>query len=65
MQPTMFPPAEGTATATGMQQSGKRSQQTIAAATVFTTNSGRLFITDRLTKQQYLVYTGSDLFPTT
>jgi len=31
------------------------------AANVCTTSSGRLFVTDKVSKQQYLVDTGSDL----
>jgi hypothetical protein len=36
-------------------------EQTSTAAHVCGTTTGRLFITDRLTKQQFLVDTGSDL----
>ena len=49
MQSAMFPPA------------GKLCQQSLRAANVCTTTSGRLFITDRVRKQRYLVDTGSDL----
>jgi hypothetical protein len=45
----MFPPA------------GKLRQQSLRAANVCTTASGRLFVTDRVRKQRYLVDTGSDL----
>jgi cleavage and polyadenylation specificity factor subunit 1 len=45
----MFPPA------------GKLRQQSLRAANVCTTPSGRLFVTDRVRKQRYLVDTGSDL----
>jgi cleavage and polyadenylation specificity factor subunit 1 len=45
----MFPPA------------GKLRQQSLRAANVCTTASGRLFVTDRVHKQRYLVDTGSDL----
>jgi hypothetical protein len=49
MHPTLLPPA------------GKLHQRTLTAANVCTTSSGRLFITDRISKQRYLVDTGSDL----
>jgi hypothetical protein len=44
---------------------GKRHQQKFTAASFCTTSSGRLFITDRTSKQRYLVDTGSDqcVFP--
>jgi hypothetical protein len=44
---------------TRQQENSK--QQTLKAANVCTYSSGRLFITDRITKQQYLIDTGSDL----
>jgi hypothetical protein len=40
---------------------GKRYQRTITTANVCTTSSGRLFTTGHITKQRYLVDTGSDL----
>jgi hypothetical protein len=40
---------------------GKLHQQSLRAANVCSTNSGRLFVTDRLNIQRYLVDTGSDL----
>jgi len=40
---------------------GKLHQRMLTAANVCTTSSGRLFISDRITKQRYLVDTGSDL----
>ena len=48
-QPPVFTPA------------GKLHQQSLRAANVCSTNSGRLFITDRVHKQGYLVDTGSYL----
>jgi hypothetical protein len=47
--------------ATMYQAVGKLSQQTLTAANVCTTGSSRLFVTDRATKEQYLIDTGSDL----
>jgi cleavage and polyadenylation specificity factor subunit 1 len=55
MHPTVLPPAEGPPPA------GKLHQWTLTAANVCTTSSGRLFITDRITKQRYLVDMGSEL----
>ena len=49
MHPTMLPPAV------------KLCQRTLTAANVCTTSSGRLFVMDRISKQRYLVDTGSDL----
>jgi len=40
---------------------GKSHQQTLTAANVCTTSCGHLFISDRISKQRYLVDTGSDL----
>lgn len=40
---------------------GKRSGQSIMATSDSPTNSGRLFVTDRKTKMQFLIDTGSDL----
>jgi hypothetical protein len=45
----MFPPA------------GTLRQQSLIAANVFTRASGRIFATDRVRKQRYLVDTGSYL----
>jgi hypothetical protein len=42
-------------------QQKQPTQQTLPTAQVCTTSTGRLFITDRSTKRQYLVDTGSDL----
>ena len=39
----------------------KLHEQALKAANVCTTSSGRLFVTDRISKQLYLVDTGSDL----
>jgi hypothetical protein len=55
-----LPPAGGLPS-TGRQSAGKLQQQTLKAANVCTYSSGHLFITDRITKQQYLIDTGSDL----
>ena len=43
------------------QAAGKLSQQTLTEANVCTTISDRLFVTDQVSKQQYLINTGSDL----
>jgi hypothetical protein len=45
---------------TVLQQRDYR-QQTLTAANVCTTSSSRLFVMDRISKQRYLVDTGSDL----
>jgi len=60
------PPAERLASAeelppAGRLPAGKLHQRTLTAANVCTTSSGRLFITDRVSKRRYLVDTGSDL----
>ena len=47
--------------ATMYQAVRKLSQQTLTAANVCTTSSGCLFITDRVTKQWYLINTRSNL----
>ncbi len=47
--------------ATLRQALGKLGQRTLEAAHVCFTNSGRLLVTDRTSKLQYLVDTGSDL----
>jgi hypothetical protein len=43
------------------RRQGQPTQQASPAAQVCTTSRGRLFITDRITKRQFLVDTGSDL----
>ena len=47
--------------ATRRQAFGKLGQRTLEAAHVCFTNSGRLLVTDRTSKLQYLIDTGSDL----
>lgn len=47
--------------ATLCQAVGKLQQRTLTAANACTTNSGRLLVTDRVTKTRYLIDTGSDL----
>jgi hypothetical protein len=42
-------------------QPGKHQHRTLTAANVCTTSSGRLLVTDRRSKQRYLIDTGSDL----
>jgi len=65
--PTVLPPAEGLPqaerllTAEQLPPAGKLHRQTLMAANVCTTSSGRLFVIDRYSKQRYLVDTGSDL----
>jgi hypothetical protein len=54
-------PAEGLPPAGGNPPARKLHQRTLTAANFCTTSSGRLFVTDRTTKQRYLVDTGSDL----
>jgi hypothetical protein len=54
-------PAESPTTEDSLPPTGKLKQRSLTAANVCTTSSGRLFIKDRVTKQQYLVGTGSDL----
>jgi hypothetical protein len=44
-----------------LQPARKLERQTSAAAHVCTTNSGRLFITDKVSKCRFLIDTGSDL----
>jgi len=67
MHPTLLPPTEQLPTAEGrtpterFPPARKPHQQTLTAANVCTTSSGRLFISDRTSKQRYLVDTGSDL----
>jgi hypothetical protein len=67
MDPTLLPPAEGLPTTEGLPPTdrlppaGKLCQRTLRVANVCTTSSDRLFVTDRITKQRYLVDTGSDL----
>jgi hypothetical protein len=55
MHPTLLPPAKR------LPPVGKLNQRALTAANVCTISSGRLFITDRISKQRYLVHTGSDL----
>ena len=59
------PPAERLASAeelppAGKLPAGKLHQRKLTAANVCTSSSGRLFITDRVSKRRYLVETGSD-----
>jgi hypothetical protein len=61
MHSAVLTPAEVPAPADGLPPAGKLQQRTLTAANVCTTNSGRLFIADRVTKQKYVVDTGSDL----
>jgi hypothetical protein len=61
IQSTVLTPAEGPTLADSLPPAGKFQQRSLTAANVCTTSSGRLFITDRVTKQQYLVDTGSDM----
>jgi len=73
MHPTVLPPAEefpptkgllpaeGLLPADRLPPAGKLHQRTLAAANICTTSSSHLFIMDRISKQQYLVDTGSDL----
>ena len=61
VHPTVLPPAEGLPPRERLPPAGKLHQRTLTAANVCTTSSGRLFISDRITKQRYLVDTGSDL----
>jgi hypothetical protein len=44
-----------------LQLAGKLEQQTSAVANVCTTDTGRLFITDKTSKRWFLLDTGSDL----
>jgi hypothetical protein len=44
-----------------LHPAGKLAQQTSAAAHVCTTATGRLFVTDKSSKQRFLIDTGSDL----
>ena len=46
---------------TVVPSAGNPHQQALKAANVYTTCFGRLFVKDRITKQRYLVDTGSDL----
>jgi hypothetical protein len=61
MQSTVLTPAESPKPEDSLPPTGKHKQRSLTAANVCTTNSGRLFIKDRVTKQQYLIETGSDL----
>jgi hypothetical protein len=62
VHPTVLPPAEGLPPRErDSRQQENFNQRTLTAANVCTTSSGRLFISDRITKQRYLVDTGSDL----
>jgi len=67
MHPTLRPPTEGLPTEEGrtpterFPPAGKPHQQMLTAANVCTTSSGHLFISDRTSKQRYLVDTRSDL----
>ena len=63
-----LPPTEGIPPAEGLPPSdrirptaGKLHQRALMAANVCNISSGRLFITDRISKQRCLVDTGSDL----
>jgi hypothetical protein len=51
----MLPPAEG------LPPARKLHQQTLTVANICTTSSSRLFITDHISKQRYLVDTGSGM----
>jgi hypothetical protein len=44
-----------------LQLAGKLGRQTSAAARVCSSDSGRLFITDKVSKRRFLIDTGSDL----
>ena len=57
MLPTVLPPAAGLPTAERLPPAGKLHGRALTAANVCTTSSGRLFVS----KQRYLVDTGSDL----
>jgi hypothetical protein len=67
MHPTVLPSTEGFSDSRRMHDkretatSRKPHQQMLMAANVCIANSGRLFISDRICKQRYLVDTGSDL----
>ena len=55
-----IPPAQRHSSACRLK-AGKLQQQTLMAANVCSTSSGRLFVTDRVSKWLYLVDTGLDL----
>lgn len=48
-------------TSAGIKKIRVRSHQSLAAANICTINSGRLYVTDRVRKERYLVDSGSDL----
>jgi hypothetical protein len=60
MHPTVLPPAKGLLPAERLPPAGKLHQQKLTA-NICTTSSSHLFIMDCISKEQYLVDTGSDL----